>query len=800
MQLGQIQPKKAGGPGKEDKVSEAFEQGLQIPWMGLRPDLMLHKGAPDENCKTTYILEDPVRGEHFELGESEAKLFLCLAAEKDLKSAVDRLMKTTSLRPSVKDVLSFVQMLQYQKLAILPEGVDPTCSCKNEPEPEAEEEDKKSLGTIRKIFTRIFWGIFFALQYIWWYLQRFKGGEGASKPPPGQKQTEEQKKASGGEPGFSLRSIYFFRIPIIRPDSFLTALYPWVSPLWSKPFLYVYGVLGLAGLISVIQQFELYLHTASYIFTFKGALMFTLCLCVLKLMHEFGHALATKHYGIFVRRMGIYMMFFMPMLYTDATDAWKLPSKKARLMIGAAGVLVELYAGMIALFLWGVLPDGILRSVMFYTSGAAIISTLIVNISPFMRFDGYYVLMDYLGMSNLRSRSMLMYKYYIRRLAVDWQGPKPEEHPRGPFMAIFGLGCSLYLIVVVFGIQYMIYTEISELLAIWGMTILFLVFVAGPLVSEIAFIFKNYDQWGSKGALSVRALIFALIGAFLFVPTQTSEMVPAFFLFQDVTRLEAPGRGRIVTDIPQVNTSVQKGEVLVRIEDDFLEQELKRSHYALAQVEESLKNTPAGGLQGGYRKWLLAEQQRLTAKHNKLRQSVLQLEIRSPITGRIADRNKELQKGSYTPKKGYVLTVADARFSEVQAYVAEKTYRSLKGNEDTIASLSVVVPDLEADPIKGKFREMLDFPVTEFPNNSLFDFAEGPIVASTQARPSESGSLQPRDPHFPIFFDISDPPDYLRHGTPCFVNIKGETVSLMGLAAREVYRLLATRKIIATFQ
>ena len=803
MQLGQIQPEKADpSQTKAGQIEEAFEKGLRFPWLGLRPDLMLHKGAPDEYGGTTYVLDDPVRGEHFELGEAEAKLFLCLAAEKELKPAVDRLMKTTPLRPSVKEVLAFVNLLQYQRLAVLPDGADP--AAKPELESEEEEKPKKELGPVRKVLWKIF-GPFLStihliLRYVWWWLQRFKGGEAATKPPPGQEPKEGEKKKAPEEPGFSLRSIYFFRVPLFRPDVFLTALYPWVSPLWSKPFLYCYGVLGLMGLLSVMQQIDLYWHTASYLFTLKGALMFMLCMVGLKVLHEFGHTLAAKHYGIFVRRVGIYFMFFMPMLYTDATEAWKLPSKKARLMIGAAGVLVEFYVGMLALFFWTVLPDGVLRSLMFYTSGAAILSTFLVNVSPFMRFDGYYVLMDYLGMSSLRSRSMLMYKYYLRKVLVAWKGAKPEEHPKGPFMAIFGMGCGLYLIVVVFGIQIMVYNEIDELLAIWSMIILSLVFVVGPVVEEIAFLLKNRKNWGPLRSLLARGAFLAGLFAYLFVPVEHSEMIPAFFLYQDVTRLETPGRGKITTDMPELNAKVEKGDLLVRIQDDNLKQELERSRYAMLQIRETLRNVAAGGSQGGYRKWLLAEWDRLKAERAKLKQSMAQLEIHSPISGRIVDVDKTLGRGAHVSKKSYVLTVADDRFSEVQAYVPEAIYRKLKGKEETIASMDVIVPDLMTEKIPGKFREMLDFPVNEFPNNSLFDFADGPIVADINANPSESGSMQPRDPQFPIFFDIAGAPGYLRHGTPCFARIKGEKVSVAGRAVREVYRIMATRKIIASFQ
>jgi putative peptide zinc metalloprotease protein len=791
MQLGQIQPKKADASqvSKADKMEDAFEKGLKIPWLGLRPDLVLHKGAPDESGKETYVLEDPIRGEHFELGDAEAKLFLCLASEKDLKSAVEKLIKTTSLRPSTKDVLSFVNMLQQEQLAILPADTDLDAEPEPEPEPETEAEEKKE-GFIRGFFG----AILKLLKLIWMYLEV----RGTGRPQP--KKGEKKQKGEPEDPKFSLGNIYFFRIPILRPDAFLTAAYPWVSPLWSKPFLYLYGVLGIVGLIFMIQQFELYLNTASYLFTFKGIVIFMLCLGVVKVVHEFGHAFAAKHYGIYVRRMGIYMMFFAPMLYTDVSDAWKLPSRKGRVMIGAAGVLVEFYIGILALFFWSVLPDGILRSIMFYTSGAAILSTFLVNVSPFMRFDGYYVLMDYFGMSNLRSRAMMMYKYYLRKVLVDWKGPKPEEHPREHIMAIFGLGCSLYFLVIIFGIQVMVYENIDEFIAIWGMIILFLVFVASPLVKEITFLLTSRKYWGSTSKLTVRVLMLVLMIAYLFVPVQTSEMIPAFFLFKDIARIEATGPGKIVTEIPDIGTPVKKGDILIKIRDESLEQDLKRSQYALLQVEESIKNMPAAGAQGGYRTWLLAERERLSAASDKLRQGLSQLEIPSPVSGKVADVNQTLSKGSYIFKKCHILTVADEQFPEVRAYVPEKIYRSLRGNENSIASLNVVVPDLEAGLITGKFREMLDFPVTEFPNNALFDFAGGSIVTSLESKPSRKGSLKPRDPQFPIFFDISKPPAYLRYGTPCFVRIKGETISLMGRVSREFWRLMAKQKKIGLFQ
>ncbi len=193
---------------KTEKIAEAIKEGLRIPWQGLRPDIILRKGIPAADGKTTYILDDPVRGLHFELGEAEAQFFLCLASEKDISSAVEKLLQTTSLRPSVEDILQFIQMLQREKLAVLPaELAQQTAGIREQKKP--------------SLFKKIMIG----------YM--------------------------------------FFKVPLIRPEGLLNLIYPWLSPLWSKPFLFLYAVLGVAGLIFMSQQIELYLHTVNHLFTPK---------------------------------------------------------------------------------------------------------------------------------------------------------------------------------------------------------------------------------------------------------------------------------------------------------------------------------------------------------------------------------------------------------------------------------------------------------------------------------------------------------------------------------------------------
>ncbi|MFW5637382.1 MAG: site-2 protease family protein, partial [Thermodesulfobacteriota bacterium] len=393
---------KIGAPNKlksiqsrADQIAEALEQGLSIPWMGLRTDLRLHKGGETMTGKPTWVVEDPVTGHHFEIGEAEARFFLCLVTEDTLRGAVGKLLRTTAFRPSVEDILGFLRMLQQEMLAVMPE------------------EEARHFSDLRR------------------------------------KAEERMKKLSWLK---IKRKVMFVQVPLFRPDAFLTRIHPWLAPFWSKPFQFIYAVLGVVGLVLVVPQIELYLHTVSHLFTPAGALMFFIALSFVKTVHELGHALATKRHGLYVRRMGIYFMVFVPILYTDATEAWKLPDRRSRVMIGAAGVLVELAVAAVSLFLWTILPDGLLRSLMFYLSGVSLVSSFLVNLNPLMRFDGYYILMDYLRISSLRTRSIRFFQYFRRRLLVDWRGPKPEEHPWDHAMAVFGLFSAMYMIVIFLGI------------------------------------------------------------------------------------------------------------------------------------------------------------------------------------------------------------------------------------------------------------------------------------------------------------------------------------------------------------
>ena len=175
---------------------------------------------------------------------------------------------------------------------------------------------------------------------------------------------------------------------------------------------------------------------------------------VIKLLHEFGHAFAVKAYGGEVHEMGVMILVLTPVPYVDASSAWAFRSKWQRVLVGGAGMVVEVFIASFALFLWLNLEPGILRSLCYNTILIAGISTVLFNANPLLRFDGYYMLMDYLEIPNLRQRATQYLVYLCERYLFgkrDADPPNASPGERAWFVA-FSVTSFLYRILVIVAI------------------------------------------------------------------------------------------------------------------------------------------------------------------------------------------------------------------------------------------------------------------------------------------------------------------------------------------------------------
>ena len=191
-------------------------------------------------------------------------------------------------------------------------------------------------------------------------------------------------------------------------------------------------------------------------FNWHSIVYFWCSLAIIKIIHEFGHGLTAKHFGGEVHEMGMLFLVLTPALYCDVTDSWLLPSKWKRIWISAAGIYVECFLASLATFVWWNTEQGLLNSLSLATMFICSVNTIMFNANPLLRYDGYYVMSDYLEIPNLRVKSTQFFAYLFQEKVLGLEVPVQSYMPRSrrSLFVIYAI-CELsYRWVVTFSILY----------------------------------------------------------------------------------------------------------------------------------------------------------------------------------------------------------------------------------------------------------------------------------------------------------------------------------------------------------
>ena len=256
-----------------------------------------------------------------------------------------------------------------------------------------------------------------------------------------------------------MANILFIKIPIIDPERLLTGMYPYFRWIFTTYFVTASVGLMLAAVTLVVSQWDLFysrLPDFQSFFNWWTILSFWISLAVVKIIHEFGHGLTAKHFGGEVHEMGMLFLVLTPALYCDVTDSWLLPNKWHRIWISAAGIYVELFLASIATFVWFYSEPGLLNSLSMATMFICSINTVLFNANPLLRYDGYYVMADWLEIPNLRIKSSQFFAYLIQEKVLGLEIPVQNYLPKSRryLFVIYAIASYLYRWVVTFSIIY----------------------------------------------------------------------------------------------------------------------------------------------------------------------------------------------------------------------------------------------------------------------------------------------------------------------------------------------------------
>ena len=194
----------------------------------------------------------------------------------------------------------------------------------------------------------------------------------------------------------------------VDPTRFLNLIYPRIRFLFSLHMVVSVACLAMIAFTLVCLSHQRLTAEALDFHQLVAAQNLSLLVATfvgVKVLHELGHALACKHFGGECHELGVMFVILMPLLYCNVSDAWMFRRRWRRVAVSLAGVVVELAIASVAAIAWAVTETGpfnsICRSLMIVCS----VNTLLVNGNPLLRFDGYFVLADLVGMPNLWSQS-----------------------------------------------------------------------------------------------------------------------------------------------------------------------------------------------------------------------------------------------------------------------------------------------------------------------------------------------------------------------------------------------------------
>jgi putative peptide zinc metalloprotease protein len=501
------------------------------------------------------------------------------------------------------------------------------------------------------------------------------------------------KQYLASKPSFLIWLIHnylFVKIPLVKPTRFLRRTLVYVEPLFSTTTVSIIGLIGLIGLYIVGRQWETFTSTFLYFFNFQGLIFYFISLVFIKTLHELAHAYTVIRYGCQVPTMGVALLVMFPILYTDTSDTWRVKSAKERVHVGAAGMMMEMYIACIATFCWAFLPDGILKSAAFILATTSWIMSLAINLNCLMRFDGYYILSDLLGIQNLQKRSFAIGKWKLTELLFDLGLRPPEALPSSMLkkLYVYAWAVSIYRFFLFIGIAILVYYMFFKVLGIILFLIEILWFIVIPVFKLMLGWWEMRDKIIRRPRFYITATVFLIFVAACVYPWNSSIIVPAVYESQKKTTLYSSAPGYIENNLMEKGMLVGEGDVLMKLTSPQLEFEIETTLKQIDILRLQAKRIAASADELSNIQVIVKQLQETRSKLDGLYEKQNQFLIRAPIEGVIFDTEDSLHQGRWINPSLALATIVQPNNPTIVGVVSESDLARIK-----IQSSAKFIPD-----------------------------------------------------------------------------------------------------------
>ena len=602
----------AGAPENLRVDSKVADSKLIEPLPLLRSELILEKVQFDKQGQPRWTLQDPVRGKYYRIGWLEFEL-LSRWSCNDVDTLVQTTTGETTLHVRRDHVDSLIAMLTDNELIQFSSEQD------------LQKLEIKSQSATRPLFKSVF--------------------------------------------SFSM----FYRKPLINPDALLTRIDSMLTPFYRHRclLLALWVAMTAVVLYGVGAHWYEFRNTFSLFMTIEGFAIFAAVLVITNILHEFGHGLIAKHYKCRVTEMGVALIFMLPVCYCDTSDTWRLGDRRQRLMVSAGGLLMELAVATIAGLLWLILPDGIPRTLMFFVAVTSLATSLFINLNPFMKFDGYYLLADALGVDNLQARSFANFRWQLRRWFTACVEEKPHRIPQSShrILNLYAASTWMYRLLLYFTICWMVYQFWFKALGLLLMTGVFITMIVKPVAKEALVYGSVIKKEGVSASSLVSGCCLVVMLVLLVIPLPRKVSAPAVLSSGFASKVFATRPAQVAAVHVQAGDRLATGQMIVTLEDPALAYEEQKLALQLATLKQrKLQET----------QWQAKEISTRVSDYDievyesslqEIQEQIDSLKLRAPVDSTVTDVPSWLAKGVWVNTNEVLAELASSQSLEVRAYV-----------------------------------------------------------------------------------------------------------------------------------
>jgi putative peptide zinc metalloprotease protein len=286
--------------------------------------------------------------------------------------------------------------------------------------------------------------------------------------------------------------------------------------------------------------------------------------------------------------MGVMLLVLTPVPYVDASSASAFRNKWQRILVGAAGILVELFIAAVALLIWLSVEPGLTRALTYNTVVIAGVSTVLFNGNPLLRYDGYYILADLVEIPNLRGRANAYFGYLAERYLFGRQETEPPTATPGEKAWFVGYGVTsfVYRIFIVVAILLFVMDRFFLLGMVFAVAAA-IGWATVPVGKGLKFLFTHPRIRSVRTrAVAVTAVLVALVAGLIgLAPVPYRSRAEGVVWIPDEAFVRAATEAFVESVVAPAGGRVARGDILITTRDPVLVSRVAQLQARLQEME-----------------------------------------------------------------------------------------------------------------------------------------------------------------------------------------------------------------------